>query len=273
MASSGNAHYTSQTRDTSASAGEGVRTEKPLFHLWALPKLKKEATREAGPRSALRYGPLPEHELRQISNANKQDLVHALTARMEWVASLDQQPEWTEIPIGITPEKKKARQESRIAVAAKKARGSTPQGGSSQPHYCRLVCLTVHPDFNGDYLCSRGGNEGVPRSEEDARAVGERHRFFVRVARAMATPNWRDSHGNPLSVPDDHSKDDRASDHLKSLLKNLDLEGSATSLQEELRTVFKGDEGAFYADLQSRCFKWLGIVRSHHTVSVVVFTC
>ncbi|CAB1120800.1 unnamed protein product [Ectocarpus sp. CCAP 1310/34] len=176
---------------------------------------------------------------------------------MKWRASLGVEPEWKGIRCGVTPEKKKQLRRSRQT--------GQPTPNSSQALCCRLVCLTLHPEFKDDYMCFRGGGEGTARTELDVRATGAKHRFFARVARAMATPTWRDGNGNPLSVPNDHSKDELASEHLKSLLKRLDLEGAAKSLQEELRGKFKGDEGAFYADLQLRCFNWLKEVRGKHT--------
>lgn len=103
------------------------------------------------------------------------------------------------------------------------------------------------------------------RGEQDAKEVNGRHRFYQLVAKAMATVGWKDSHGNPLSVPDDHSNDERAPERLKSLLDNLDLKGAAVSLREEITTVFKGDETAFFVDLQQKCYRWLKEVRKHHT--------
>lgn len=241
-----------------------------MFHLWSLPSLKAEAVREAGRRNALKFGPLPADELRQISNANKSELVQALTSRMEWRVQLGQDPEWKTIRPGITPEKKKAHSEKALAAATRRARGGPPRAGSSQAYCCRLACLAVHPDFYGDYLCFRGGGEGISRGEQDAKQMGPKHRFFVKVARAMATPNWRDSNGRPLSVPNDHANDERASDRLKSLLKSLDLEGAAVSLHQELDTLFRGNEDVFFVDVQQRCFKWLKDIRSQHTVSLAV---
>ena len=87
----------SPTRDATAAAGGDVRTEKPSFNLWGLADLKAEATRQVGRRKGLKFGPLPGDEVRQISNANRRDLIHALVARMAWREGLNLEPEWSGI--------------------------------------------------------------------------------------------------------------------------------------------------------------------------------
>lgn len=193
----------------------------------------------------------------------------ALTNRMGWREQLGVEPEWLDIPPNTTPQKKLDAELKKVSKAKRKS-GGIEKVSRSQAYCCRLVCLTVHEDFYEEYLAFRGGGRGTGRGEQDAREVGERHRFFRIVARAMAAEGWKDSNGNPLSVPDDHSKDEWASPKLKSLLSSLDLEGAAVSLRRELVTVFKGDEDAFYSDLQSRCHRWLKDVRGYQTVSVKV---
>lgn len=136
-----------------------------------------------------------------------------------------------------------------------------------QAYSCRMVCLTLHAEMFDLYLRSRGGSTGLSRGEQDAGAMGYRHAFYVTLARAMAKKSWKDSSGNPLSVPDNHANDSRAPDTLKSQLDTLDLEGAATALQIELRVTFKNDETTFYFDLQRRLYTWLKEVKSEHTVS------
>lgn len=237
--------------------------------------MKSEAIRQAGSRKGLRYGPLPEDELKQLSNAKREDLQRALTERMRYREDLNLEPEWRAIRPGITPEKRKKRQEQMVAKAKKVAAGGAAKTKGTltrnQGYACRLACLTVLDQFYDEYLRSKGGGDGVARGEQDSREVNANHRFYFLVARAMATVGWRDSHGNPLSVPDDHSNDDRAPERLKSLLENLDLEGAAVSLREELEVVYRGDEGAFYAYLQESCYKWLKDIKKHHTVRGVPF--
>lgn len=241
-----------------------------MFHLWTVGALKTEATRQAGARKRLKFGPMPEDELGSISNANKPDLVNGLQGRMDWRETFGPEfAEWRSIPAGITPEKKKKKAKKALADARKKAGEKV---GKTQSFCCRFACLALHPDFSDDYLRFKGGSDGTGRAEQDAKCVGERHRFFVRVAKSMATTEWLDTNGNPLSIPDDHSNDDRASPNLKALLQGLDLEGVTETLQKELQVVFKGDEAAFYTDLQGRCFKWLKEVRAAHTVSARCLT-
>ena len=267
----------STTRDATAAAGGDVRTEKPSFNLWGLADLKAEAIRQAGRRKGLKFGPLPGDEVRQISNANRPDLIHALVARMAWRERLNLEPEWSGIRLGVTPEKRKRKQEKIIAKAKKLAGGGVgkkqPRVAKNQGYVCRLVCLTLLEEFYDEYLRSRGEGGGTGSSAQDAKEVNERHRFYFLVARAMATVGWKDRNGNVLSVPDDSSTDERAPENLKSLLGNLDLEGVAVSLQEELQTVYQGDADAFYAMLQVKCYEWLKETRSHHTVSTTVDAC
>ena len=243
-----------------------------MLELWDLTQLKKEAGRQAGRRRALKYGPLPEDELKQLSNANRPQLIAALRSRMAWREELEVEPEWTNIPVGVTPQKKKDKAMAKVAKAARKHSGGrralkTPKVTQSMAYSCRLVCLTTHEEFYDDYICYRGGSSGTPRGEQDTGAVGDRHRFVVRVARAMAQRDWKDKYGNAISVPDNHSKDTRAPDKLRILLADLDLEGAAVSLQGQLETVFKKDEPVFYTWLQSECSRWLRDVKGHHTVS------
>eukprot|EP00903_Cladosiphon_okamuranus_P005786 g5733.t1 len=261
----------SPTRAVTSAPGGGVRAEKPNYDLWNLPDLRKEAIRQAGKRKGLKFGPMMEDEVKQLSNANRRDLSAALTKRMEWREGLGVEPEWTDTPIGVTPEKRKKQQAERTAKAKKKAgRGHEGQQKGRgftkhQGYCCRLACLTVLDEFYGEYLRSNGGGEGVVRGEQDSGEVNGRHRFYRLVAKAMATGEWKNEHVNPLSVPDDHSNDERAPPKLKSLLRDLDLEGAALSLRGEVATVFAGDEEAFQVDLQQRCYKWLKEIRSHHT--------
>ena len=96
---------------TTAAAGGDVRTEKPSFNLWGLVDLKAEAIRQAGRRKGLTFGPLSGDEVRQISNTKRPDLIHALVARMAWREGLDLEPEWSGIRVGVTPEKRRRKQE------------------------------------------------------------------------------------------------------------------------------------------------------------------
>jgi len=154
----------SPTRDATAAAGGDVRTEKPSFNLWGLADLKAEAIRQAGRRKGLKFGPLPGDEVRQISNANRPDLIHALVARMAWRERLNLEPEWSGIRLGVTPEKRKRKQEKIIAKAKKLAGGGVgkkqPRVAKNQGYVCRLVCLTLLEEFYDEYLRSRGGGGG-----------------------------------------------------------------------------------------------------------------
>lgn len=255
------------------AAGPGAtvspRVLKPNFDLWVLKDLRHEATRQAGTNTALTYGPLPENVVRQISNARKDELVQALDARLKWREQLAQPPEWTDIPIGTTPEKKKQKREASIAKAKKKAGKKETVESDVQGFCCRMVCLMMQPDFLDLYVKSKGGSTGIARAEQDEGAVGFRHIFYQRLARAMATIQWRDADGRPLSVPDDHAQDDKAPEALKARLASLpdDMERSAVTLHNDLQR-FDGDDNAFYLELQRRIFQWVKDVQANHTVSL-----
>ena len=81
----------------------------------------------------MKFGPLPGDEVRQISNANRPDLIHALVARMAWREGLNLEPEWSGIRVGVTPEKRKRKQEKIIAKAKKLAGGGAERNSRELP--------------------------------------------------------------------------------------------------------------------------------------------
>ncbi|CAN0450054.1 unnamed protein product, partial [Pylaiella littoralis] len=204
--------------------------------------------------------------LRQISAAKKDDMVDALIKRADWRASYSDQPEWAQTPLGCTPEKKKKDHERRVNKAAK-ACGSVDEKGSAglsvnEGYLCRLVCLTLSPPLWDLYHISRGK---ISRAEQDAGETGCKHEFYVKLAQGMVDEEWKDSNGNKVSVPSDHSQDDKAPEGLRRQLRSLDLEGAARGLKNERRIKWKNNEDAFMYDLQKRCFDWLKEVRKNHT--------
>lgn len=241
--------------------------EEPMWDLWPLPNLKAECARLAGRRASLKYGPLPEQVLASISNQNRGKLIYALTKRAEWRESLDLDPEWYFTPRDVTPQKKKMAALGKVAKALRKKAGPKISITPTQMSCCRLVCLMLDPVLFELYVKSKGG---AGRDEQDAKATGANHQFYVEVAKAMATVGWESSTGNAVSIPDTHEKDALAPDTLKSHLAIVDLEGAAAAFQRELRTVFGGDKDAFYHELQKRCFKWIKDIKAHHTVRVVL---
>lgn len=248
-----------------------VRVEKPSFSLWGLPALKTEALRQAGSNKMLLYGSAPEHQLRQISNAKRADLIHALDARVKYRIELGLPPEWVATPVGVTPEKKKQKRDEKVERARKKAGregGKAPVVTEVQTFTCRMVCLIMQPEFLDLYVQSKGGAGGIARAEQDEGAVGMKHKFYQKLAVAMVTVGWKDSNGNPLSVPDDHKQDDKAPESLTARLATLpeEMERSAASLVTELQEGFNGDRPTFLLDLQRRLFGWLKNVRKTHTV-------
>lgn len=252
-------------------ASTPVRTrgedEEPMWDLWPLPALKAECVRLAGRRASLKYAPLPEQVLPSPSNQNRGKLITALTKRAEWRKSLDLDPEWHFAQRDVTPEKKKNQALGKAAKALRKKAGSTTSITPTQMSCCRLVCLMLDPVLFELYVKSKGA---AGRDEQDAKATGANHQFYVEVAKAMATEGWTSSTGNVISVPDTHEKDGLAPDSLKSQLAGVDLEGAAAAFQRELRTVFKGDKDAFYHELQKICFKWIKDIKGHHTVRMVL---
>lgn len=195
-------------------------------------------------------------------------MVDALIKRADWRASYSDQPEWAQTPLGCTPEKKKKDHERRVNKAAK-ACGSVDEKGSAglsvnEGYLCRLVCLTLSPPLWDLYHISRGK---ISRAEQDAGETGCKHEFYVKLAQGMVDEEWKDSNGNKVSVPSDHSQDDKAPEGLRRQLRSLDLEGAARGLKNERRIKWKNNEDAFMYDLQKRCFDWLKEVRKNHTVS------
>lgn len=248
----------------------------PNYDLWGRDALKDEALRQAGKRGALRFGPGEDDVLRQISNAKKPKMKHALKSRIRYLEESGAEAQWMHAPLGLTPEKKKSEQQARVTKAKKKSgqRGRKAVVSSeAQTYCCRLACLTFNPDFWPLYLRSKGGGEGIGRDEQDKGAVGKNHEFYKKIAVAMCTVNWKDSNGNPLSLPDDHSTDERAPDTLLKALDALpaEMENSAAALQEELETIFRGDKETFLYDLQTRSYNWIKGIKAHHMVSIVVF--
>ena len=72
------------------------------------------------------------------------------------------------------------------------------------------------------------------RHEQDRKALGWKHDFVRELAKAISNPDWVDSNGNGISLPDDHKGDQSAPQSLLSALAGLDLVGTARTLRAEL---------------------------------------
>ncbi|CAM9979332.1 unnamed protein product [Pylaiella littoralis] len=241
----------------------------PFYQLWNVPELRKECARLAGDdakrgqRQGLRFGSSDTDVLRQISAAKKDEMVNALVKRADWREEYGGEPEWTRTPMGVTPEKKKREHERRVHNAERGC-GRVGDGGSSthEGYLCRVVCLTLSPPLWDLYHQSKGK---ISRAEQDAKETGFKDEFYVKSAQAMVNVDWEDSNGNKVSVPSDHSKDDRAPDGLRRQLRAVDLAGAARGLLNERRLQWPNNEEAFLFDLQKRCYAWLKEARSTHT--------
>ena len=77
-------------------------------------------------------------------------------------------------------------------------------------------------------------NKAPTRDQIDRKAVGARHMFVTRAARAMANPDWKDSDRNGISLPNDHQNDSAAPLSLRSGLQGLDLVRTETALLQAL---------------------------------------
>lgn len=194
--------------------------------------------------------------LKSVTSATKKDLAKALVDRTAWRKDQGQSPEWKETPIGITPVKKASAKKPKVEGAGP-PKAPTPK----RAYHCRLLAAMGDERLFALYTASRNN---PTRAEQDAKAIGHRHPFYVELAKVMADRDWKDSNGNEISLPDDHKGDTSAPDTLRSRLEGLDLISPADTLLGSLELGSDGKPD--YEPLQKQCVIWLKEIKSEYTV-------
>ena len=101
------------------------------------------------------------------------------------------------------------------------------------------------------------------RHEQDRKALGWKHDFVRELAKAISNPDWVDSNGNGISLPDDHKGDQSAPQSLLSALAGLDLVGTASTLRAELPLDEAGNP--VYEGLMKRIAHAIEEIKAKHT--------
>ena len=194
-----------------------------------------------------------------MSSASKKDLADALSGRASWRYHNEDAPEWEDTPTGIIPVRKTPAPKPDVKGLLAKVK--LPK----QSFHCRLLCV-----MNCDHMFSlfEAANNAPTRDQIDRKAVGARHVFVAKAARAMANPGWKDSNGNGISLPNDHQNDSTAPLSLRSGLQGLDLVGTGTALLHALDRLEDGEPD--YRELETHILPWFREIKAGHTVSVPV---
>lgn len=262
--SASRARTTSSGHGGSAWTPTSVRVTVPHFDLWPLSDqiefarilLKKPgSTRDGG----IRYGATPEDILTNIYSAKKDVLSAALTKRAQYREENDMEREWELCPLGLTPEKKKAK-----AGVAPNVMGKLPRKTDSA--VCRMICLLANDTKLLDMFVK--SHQKPSRDELDLHAIGSGRELYVQLAIAMVDEDWRSSDGNPISLPDDHLSDPKAPPELCNCLAALDLKAPARALRS---CVNEDDDGnLLLRPIQDQLKDWITDVKGKHAVSTLV---
>ena len=91
--------------------------------------------------------------------------------------------------------------------AAKKPKASEPKpSGAANPRqdfHCRLLCVVNCDRILKLHVRSRNAPD---REEQDRKAMGVNHEFITELAKAMVDPEYKDSNGNGISLPDETTR-------------------------------------------------------------------
>ena len=221
------------TAPSTASSGEVTeatpqnRSQPPTFGSWYGKDLKRYAAGlTVKGRRGLVFEPRRVDRLHPVSNASVTSPINALTKRDAYHNSNGLSDVWEGNPI-VTPEKK--------ARPKWKGKGKTTkirQPIKSSTMLCRMLYLLTCEKL---FLLWINSQQPVTRDEQDGKAMGKNHLFYVELAKAFVDKDWKTTADNSISVPSTHRFDSTpAPQDFIDLLAGFDLETTATVMRQAL---------------------------------------
>lgn len=232
-----------------------LRKGTPHYGRWPVGELRAKAREVARnqKRRTLVFGDGPEDVLTSVSTAKRSRIAEAfikLAAYRKARGEPQDYRHWAP----VTPEK-----------ANRKGKGKAKQVDLTRDAnlLARIMCLLGDPEFFDLYS---EYNRSADRDAQDAKEVGSRHKFIRKLAAATVNPDWRNSNGNPISVPIDHKHDNpEAPLDLMEALDELDLVTPAILL---LNSLEKDEDGKpDLTPVERALVKWIKAMTAENKVS------